>query len=113
MKVLKPSEMEGTPQYAASFGRTQRRRYGNELRNAHIAARRGDEGDSKSYNSDEIIFIASGELKVAGQDGEGIHAKPVRLYICQRASASLKQPRINAEPCCFGATGTDKETGIK
>jgi len=75
MKVLKPSEMEGTPQYGGIV-RPVLSVDVTEMSCGTLTLQPGEAmKEIEKHNSDEIFFIASGELKVAGQDGEGIHAK--------------------------------------
>lgn len=76
MKVLKPSQTEGTTQYGGVVRPALSAADGVELSCGTLTLQPNESmKEIEKHGSDEIFFIASGELKVAGSDGASIRAK--------------------------------------
>lgn len=76
MKVFKPSESEEILQYGGvvrlAFGVGD----GAQVSCGTLTLQPGESmKEIEKHNSDEIFYIASGELKIAGQEGASIFAK--------------------------------------
>ena len=76
MKVYQPANTEGTTQYGGIVRTLFGVGDGAEMSCGTLTLRPGEAmKEIEKHNSDEIFFIASGELKVAGQDGKFVSAK--------------------------------------
>ena len=76
MKVLKPSETEGTTLYGGIVRPALVVGGGVEMSCGTLTLQPGESmKEIEKHGSDEIFYIASGELKIAGQDGKSIHAQ--------------------------------------
>ena len=76
MKVYRPSELEGTTQYGGVVRPALCAGNGAELSCGTLTLQPGESmKEIEKHQSDEIFFLASGELKIAGEDGSSIRAK--------------------------------------
>jgi mannose-6-phosphate isomerase-like protein (cupin superfamily) len=76
MKVIKPSEAEQLTQFGGIVRPALAVGNGVEMSCGTLTLQPGEQmKEIEKHGSDEIFFIASGELKVAGQDGASIFAK--------------------------------------
>lgn len=76
MKVIKPLESEEILQYGGVVRPALSVGGGVEMSCGTLTLQPGEAmKEIEKHNSDEIFFIASGELKIAGEDGNSIHAK--------------------------------------
>ncbi|MEN6634550.1 MAG: cupin domain-containing protein [Clostridiaceae bacterium] len=76
MKVYRPSESEGTIQYGGVVRQALCAGSSAQLSCGTLTLQPGESmKEIEKHQSDEIFFIASGELKIAGEDKSSILAK--------------------------------------
>ncbi len=76
MKVIKPSEAEQITQFGGIVRPALAIGESVQLSCGTLTLQPGEQmKEIEKHNSDEIFFVASGELKVAGEDGASIYAK--------------------------------------
>lgn len=75
MKVYQPAEMEGTTQYGGVVRMALGIGEDAELSCGTLTLKPGEAmKEIEKHNSDEIFFVASGQLQIAGQDGMRVSA---------------------------------------
>jgi mannose-6-phosphate isomerase-like protein (cupin superfamily) len=75
MKVFNMAEIEGTLEYGGIVRQTLKAGQGAEMSCGTLVLKPGEVmKDFESHGSDEIFYIAAGELKIARKQGEDVFA---------------------------------------
>ena len=102
MKVFNPIEIEGTLEYGGVVKPALSVDNGAEMSCGTLTLRPGEVmKDFESHGSDEIFFIASGELKVAAKEGEGVSAKAGQIVHLPKGEWHLSSNPGNTDTVLF------------
>jgi len=102
MKVIKPSEAEQLTQYGGVVRPALAVGDGAEMSCGTLTLKPGESmKEIEKHQSDEIFFISSGELKIAGEDKSSILAKAGEIVHLPKGEWHLSSNPGNVETVLF------------
>ena len=102
MKVFKPNEIDGTLEYGGVVKPAFSVGDAAEMSCGTLTLKPGEVmKEFESHGSDEIFFIASGELKVAAKEGEGVSAKSGQIVHLPKGEWHLSSNPGNTDTVLF------------
>ncbi len=102
MKVYNMDDIQGTPEYGGIVKQALSVESGAQMSCGTLTLRPKESmKEIENHRTDEIFFIASGELKIETKNGEGIYARQGQVVHIPREEWHLSSNPGNSETVLF------------